>query len=376
MLTQPEPFINCYQKLFNKCRVYVICKAKEEYLEEDVVKNKKITAYFKSLRRGRMPDNVENMFYVGEEPWHKKGIKLDSPPTSEEAIRLAGLNWNVQLADLFTKNKVKANGYYGVQRMDNNNILGVVGNGYRPLQNSKAFEFFDPLINEKYADYETAGAIDDGKIIWILVKINKESKFDVLEGDTIEKFLLLSNSHDGSSSVSIKFTPIRVVCQNTLNYALSQGETTKIRHVYSMDKKMIDLAKTILPIDSVYKNIEKLFVNMSTIKLKSKQVDQYFESIYPIKKEDNETDSKRQKHEQNIKIVSTLKKYHEAGAGSNIVGVKGSLWGAYNAVTEFIDHPPNYKLGDIKLLKRIWFGEGEQVKRKALEEAKKLLKVG
>lgn len=179
-----------------------------------------------------MPTCVESMFNVGETPWHKKGITLYEPPqTSEEAIKHAGLAWEVKKIPIFAPDGQEIDGYFGVQRSDNNSILGVVGKDYEPMQNTQAFGFFDPLLEDQYAAYETAGSIDEGKIVWVLAKVITDGKFDAVKGDEVHKYLLLSNSHDGSSAINIKFTPVRVVCKNTLNFALSKGDSTKIRHL-------------------------------------------------------------------------------------------------------------------------------------------------
>lgn len=214
-----------------------------------------------------MPANVESMFYVGDMPWHREGRKLIDPPTTSEAIIMAGLDWEVQKTQLFTNNNQLVKNYYGIMRMDSHEVLGVVGKGYTPLQNKVAFSFFDPLLDQKFLEYETAGSLGEGEIIWVLAKIKNNHEFRVKGDDIVQKYLLLSNSHDGKSAVSVKFTPIRVVCQNTLSLALSQGETTRIKHVVSMHDKLNDVQMAIENIMNIYSTVEDKFKGMYEFKM-------------------------------------------------------------------------------------------------------------
>ncbi|WP_462409372.1 DUF932 domain-containing protein [Neobacillus sp. Marseille-QA0830] len=313
-----------------------------------------------------MTANVESMFYVGDMPWHKAGISLNQPPDTKAAIIYAGLDWEVNKVDLYTEYGSRVNNYYGIIRNDNQKVLGVVGKGYKPLQNSDAFNFFDPLITSKFLEYETAGAIGNGEIIWILAKIKVNPTFEVHKDDSVNKYLLLSNSHDGQSAVNIKFTPIRVVCQNTLNIALNEGETTKIKHITNMHQKLVDVQIAVENINNVYLKVEEHFKKMVNHSLNEKKAIEYFNSLFPIiGLNEIKTDSQLAKRNININIQNQLMKNFEEGFGVKELKIGGTLWAAYNAVTQYVDHPSDYKLGDKKLLKRIWFGDGEAIKKKA-----------
>lgn len=320
-----------------------------------------------------MPANVESMFYVGDMPWHKQGTPLEEPPDTMTAIKCAGLDWKVDKVNIYAEGDV-IKGYYGIRREDTGKVLGVVKTGYEPLQNIEAFKFFDPLIKSNFIDYETAGALGEGEIIWVLAKLKQNSSFKINEKDVVEKYLLLSNSHDGQSAVSIKFTPIRVVCQNTLNIALSEGEATKIRHLASMHSKLEETQIAIENILKVYKAIEENFRKMSKFQMTKEKVEKYFNAIYPVMDEKSiTTESQFIKRKTNIDIQNQLIRNFENGFGVKGYGIENTLWAAYNAVTQYIDHPSDYKLGDNKLLKRIWFGEGEVIKKKAYKEALNIL---
>lgn len=321
-----------------------------------------------------MPANVESMFYVGDMPWHKEGIKLEAPPDSRTAIIKAGLNWTVSKVNLYCKYQL-VNDYYGIMRNDNKKILGVVGKGYVPLQNEEAFQFFDPLIESGFLEYETAGSLGSGEIIWVLAKLKSNSTFAVYGDDIVHKYLLLSNSHDGQSSLSIKFTPIRVVCQNTLNIALSEGETTRIKHLANMKTKLEGVQLAVDNISKIYDDIELNFKEMAKKKLGNADVKKYFNNIYPvIDKKYIKNESQMITKNINSHIQARLTEIYENGLGVEELGIGGTLWAAYNAVTQYIDHPVNYKLGDNKLLKRMWFGDGENLKKKAYNLALKYIK--
>ena len=317
-----------------------------------------------------MPANVESMFYVNDMPWHREGVPLDDPPNTISAIKHSGLDWKVSKVKLFSEDKKLVEGYYGIKRNDTGDVLGIVKGGYTPLQNSEAFNFFDPLISNKFIQYETAGALGKGETIWILAKIKQNTEIRINGDDIVNKYLLLSNSHDGQSAVSVKFTPIRVVCQNTLNVALDRGETTKIRHITSIHKKLEDVNVAVENIIRIYSRAEENFKSMFRHKIDDIQVKEYFNRIYPVIDEKNvSSESQYKKREANIRIQQQLMVNFTESFGVKNFGIGGTLWAAYNAVTEFIDHPSGYKLGDNKLLKRIWFGEGESIKEKAYIEA-------
>src|SRR5262249_54293695 len=149
----------------------------------------------------------------------------------EEGIKQAGLDWPVELRPLFTAEGKKAPAFAAV-RTDKGSILGVVGEKYRPLQNAEAFKWFQPFLDAGQASLETAGSLAEGKKVWVLAKLNR-SPVVIGSGDEVEKFLLLSNGHDGSLAVRVGFTPIRVVCANTLGMAHCGGESQLIRLKHS-----------------------------------------------------------------------------------------------------------------------------------------------
>lgn len=322
-----------------------------------------------------MPANVQSMFYIGNMPWHKEGVALKEPPDCESAIKCAGLDWTVSKVKLYTEfGDHPIPDFYGVMRSDNAEVLGVVGNDYTPLQNRDAFKFFDPLISSGFLQYETAGALGAGEIIWVLAKIKSRPLFVINGKDEVNKYLLLSSSHDGSSAVSIKFTPIRVVCQNTLNIALGHGDATKIQHLTGIHKKLRDVQIAAESICRIYSDVEGIFQAMAEKGFSDKQAHDYFNSLFPIPNEDLiKSEAQYREREKIFNLHIRLMNNFGGGYGIREYGVGNTLWAAYNAITQYIDHPTNYKLGDNKLIKRIWFGGGETIKKRAYIKAVNLL---
>ena len=164
-----------------------------------------------------MAANVETMFSVREKPWHGLGKIVMEAPTSKDALQLAGLDWNVVQEPIYTEFKEVVEGYKANVRDSDRKVLGVVSDRYKVVQNADAFSFTDELLG-KGVRYETAGSLQEGKKVWLLARLPREY---IIGGERISPYLVFSNTHDGSGSVKVAITPVRVVCNNTLNLALS-----------------------------------------------------------------------------------------------------------------------------------------------------------
>lgn len=313
-----------------------------------------------------------SMMYYGEIPWHGLGTRLQKPATSEEAIISAGLDWEVVKKPVYVKldKRFQVKDTFAMVRKDKwqrneCDILGVVGKNYTPVQNKDAFNFFDSIVGEKKAIYHTAGSLSGGKIIWILAKL--PGYIRVVGNDISEKYLLLSNSHDGSSMVQIKFTPIRVVCQNTLTIAMNKGETLKVKHSRDVKDKLKQASELLGIVNDKYDTIERSFKNMARVQLNEKRLNEYVKTIFP----DPVDELQYATVDNNREMVREL---FEQGLGNNLPGVAGTLWAGYNAVTELIDHKITKQNKDMRT-KSIWFGNGYNVKQKAFDVANDKLKL-
>jgi phage/plasmid-like protein (TIGR03299 family) len=319
-----------------------------------------------------MPDAIATvdgqaaMMYVGKRPWHGLGTVLDDPPTSAEAIKAAGLDWTVSKKPLFAADKksvLAVPDRYAVVRDEQWGnpdclVFGIVGKHYTPLQNRDAFEFFDPIVKDGRATYETAGALGEGEKVWILAKLPGEMR--VVRHDVVEKYLLLSNSHDGTSSVQVKFTPVRVVCQNTLTMALRDGPTIRVTHSRDLQERLRATQNALGLINSHFGKLGESFQEMARVQLGFANLHRYLTLVFP--------DPTNRDDERGIKRAildrAVCQYLFEHGAGNSEEGVKGTLWAGYNAVTEYIDHSRTRLVGD-RRLDSIWFGDGYLVKARA-----------
>lgn len=190
-----------------------------------------------------MPANVETMFYTREKPWHGLGIRVVSALNSQEALVAAGLDWKVIQKPIKTSDGCLIPGFKANIRDRDQQILGVVTDRYKVVQNEDAFAFTDQLLGEGVT-YETAGSLQKGRRTWILAKLPQRY---IISGDEIEPYLVFMNSHDGTGAIKAAMTPIRVVCQNTLNLALSTAKRTwSTNHTGDMNGKLMDARDSLL----------------------------------------------------------------------------------------------------------------------------------
>jgi phage/plasmid-like protein (TIGR03299 family) len=316
-----------------------------------------------------------SMVYVGEAPWHGLGTKLDRPATAARAIEAAKLDWKVVKKPLVAVGDdatTPVPDRFAVVRQDRWGkpscpVLGIVGRDYQPLQNREAFEFFDPIAGKGAAIYHTAGALGNGERVWILARLPEDIR--IIGDDIAEKYLLLSNSHDGLSSVQIKFTPVRVVCQNTLTMALRQGPTVRVIHTKDIHERLRNAERMLRLVHGRYDEIEEAFQAMTTIQMNSDRLAQYLRGVFPDPRDgEDETARKRMRvHRQWAEY------FFVQGKGNQVQGVKGSLWAAYNGIAEYLDHRGAYQLPD-RRLNSAWFGGGYLAKARAFMVAQEQLR--
>lgn len=304
-----------------------------------------------------MAHNVESMFYFGEVPWHGIGTHLEDIPTSERAIIASGLNWKVTKENIFIENKEIKNSFAVVRRNENGeikNVLGIVGKNYKPVQNIEAFNFFDTIVGEKKAIYHTAGSLRSGKIIWILAKLPQN--IFVSSNDCVELYTLLMNRHDGKKSLIVRPTPIRVVCNNTLNIALSQ-ETDNIlsfRHTKNINEQMQMAATTLNYSLTLFEKTKEAYTFIAKKEVTKETLTEYFNNVINFNEKSKKSLNKRNR----------LFDVFDYDVQTN--KIKPSLWVAYNSVTYFIDHEDGKEK---RRLEKAWVGNGFSTKQKALNLA-------
>jgi phage/plasmid-like protein (TIGR03299 family) len=326
------------------------------------------------------PDGKAALMVVGKPAWHGLGTVLDHPATAAEAISAAKLDWNVIKQPLFAGGSGEYRhvpDWFAMVRDDDwkrnkTTVLGLVGKGYTPIQNRAAFGFFDPIVGERAAVYHTAGALGEGERVWILAKLPDDMQ--VIGDDIAHKFLLLSNSHDGSSAVQIKFTPIRVVCQNTLTLALQDGPTLRVTHTKDVRERLRIAANLLNAIKVRFDETQGVFSAMARVKMDEQRLAKYLQEVFPDPRRGNDEDRCARALAQ-AKCDRTAAEYRaEMGKGSDLKGVRGTLWAAYNGVTEYIDYRRFEHSTSDRRLQAIWFGDGYSVKARAYRVAEQKLK--
>lgn len=304
-----------------------------------------------------------SMMYVGQKPWHELGTELNQPATAKEAISAAQLDYIVTPEPLFRKNGQEMNNIKAIVRQDTQAILGAVSDSYRIIQNTEAFGFFDSVVEEGLAMYHTAGALGQGERIWIMAKL-PESVL-VTKDDVVEKYLLLTNSHDGSSALRMYFTPIRVVCQNTLiaSYANAK-DGISIRHTGNIMTKVSEAQRVLGLAVNYYMKFDNDAHALLKYQMNDKELKKYFDFVLRAGAEPTQIEETT-RHRNERDTLNTL--FH-LGKGNQLPEVRGSAWAAYNACTEYVDHHRTVKnLGEDKTnrLKNIWFGSGAAMKTRA-----------
>ncbi|MDB8774048.1 MULTISPECIES: DUF932 domain-containing protein [unclassified Ruminococcus] len=226
-----------------------------------------------------MAANVESMFYTREKPWHGLGIMVAEAPNSKDALRLAGLNWKVLQEPVYTENKELIQGYKANVRGSDRKVLGVVTDRYKVIQNEEAFAFTDALLGEGIR-YETAGSLQEGRRVWMLARLPREF---IIGGERISPYMVFSNTHDGSGAVKTALTPIRVVCNNTLNLALRTAKRSwSMIHTGDISGKIEEAKNTLLLADEYMTALGQEFENLRKIKLSEKQVLDYIKILLPM----------------------------------------------------------------------------------------------
>lgn len=275
-----------------------------------------------------MAANVESMFYVREAPWHGLGVKVMEAPSSQEALRLAGLDWKVVQEPIYTENKEIIEGYKANVRDTDRRVLGVVTDRYKIIQNEEAFAFTDGLLGEGVR-YETAGSLMNGRKVWLLAHLPHEY---IIAGERISPYLVFSNTHDGSGAVKVALTPIRVVCQNTLNLALASAKRSwSMIHTGDIRGKLDEARNTLFLAEKYMDSLGKEFESLRMKKLMDKQVLEYIGLLLP--QEENATPQQRKNMErlrEDMKI-----RYFDA---PDLQSIGKNAYRFINAVSDFSTH--------------------------------------
>ena len=275
-----------------------------------------------------MAANVESMFYVREAPWHGLGVRVEENLCSRDALREAGLNWSVAQKEIYTADGIIVPGYRANIRAKDKSILGIVTEKYKVVQNAEAFAFTDGLIGEGVT-YETAGSLQNGKKVWMLAKLPETYH---IAGDEVTPYMVFSNSHDGSAAIKVAMTPIRVVCQNTLNLAIGSAKRIwSTIHTGNIDIKLDEARKTLLLADYYMKSLASEIENLNKIKLSDNKVLEYINLLIP---EPADMTDLQKRNIANLRGGLRVR-YFDA---PDLYDVPKTAWRFINAVSDFATH--------------------------------------
>ena len=284
-----------------------------------------------------------NHFFVGETPWHGLGKRFEEAPgTVEEAIQAAGLDWTVEKRQLYMESpgeggraarKIAVPGAFATVRTSDESVLGTVGSRYSVLQNKDAFKIFQPFLDANEAEFHTAGSLYEGKSIWVMAKI-KRPPLVVLKDDIVEKYIILSHGHDGFATVSFGLTPIRVVCNNTLTLSLKHQDSRfiKVRHTKKVAENLQTVSETINTADAVFEASADVYQRMAKFAVNAKSLEKFVRRVHKVDLQI----ANDKVHPITRASMNRLVELFESGRGTDIKGVKGTLWALYNAWTEYI----------------------------------------
>ena len=275
-----------------------------------------------------MAANVETMFSVREKPWHGLGTIVAEAPSSADALRLAGLDWNVVQEPIYTEFNEPVEGYKVNIRDLDRNVLGVVSDRYKVVQNTDAFSFTDELLG-KGVKYETAGSLQEGKKVWLLARLPREY---IIAGERISPYLVFSNTHDGSGSVKVAVTPIRVVCNNTLNLALNMAKRSfSMIHTGNIQDKIQEAKDTLFMAEEYMDCLGIEFEQLRRQKVTEEQVREYIELLLPMEKEPTPVQRKN-----TLKLrEDMLRRYNDA---PDLQKIGNNAYRFINAVSDFATH--------------------------------------
>jgi len=327
--------------------------------------------------------NGKDSFVSAREPaWWGGGTVLDHVFTAEEAIEHANLGYEVEKRELFTTSgdviigqsqndnfgRTRVPDMYATVRTDNNVPLGVVGDRYTVLQNKEAFKFFDSIVGEGKAIYETAGVLGKGEKIFITAKLPKQ--LVVAPNDVIDQYLFITNSHDGSGSISAAFTTVRIVCANTLAMALANSShQVKFRHTMNAQTNLSQAAKMMGIAVKQGEIMENNYQRMVKVNISDEELKKFIQlALKPnIEQISEEEFSKRFNN-----TVEGVLQYAHTDETQLMHTTKGTLFGALNAVTGYYNNVKEYKTHEDKL-KQLMYGTGKANSNRAYNLALDIL---
>ena len=343
-----------------------------------------------------MAHEVETMAWTGEEPWHGLGVQVPANLTPLQMQEAAKLNWTVSKRPSYTLDApewhegvgiIQAESTFHIVRDSDNQVLSHCGRDYIPIQNEDIFKFFKRFTEAGHLTMETAGSLKDGREIWGLAKIAED--FELAGEDHIKGYLLINQPHIVGRSLTIKLTPIRVVCNNTLTFALQQNSTASFRmpHVREFGSEVMETAAEALGLSAErMTEFREAATFLSKTKAKHANVLEFIGEVYQPaiiaeRRHNLELKAQGKKIGEEVPLLEQFNMYPtlavealERQPGANLASAKGTWWGALNAVTYVEDHLHESQQ-EGNALHSAWFGAAANRKAKALDLAVEYAKV-
>lgn len=300
-------------------------------------------------------------------PWHGIGKEVDPNLSAIQAMHEAGLGWTVEKCLLTTEvagQSKPVDGYKSIVRTDTGTVLGIASDRYELYQNAEAFEAFQSVLDTGLAKIETAGSLKGGKVVWALARVQADEE-NIRAGDAVQPFVLLSHGHDGKRSVKAGFTPIRVVCNNTLTAAESSGASKLVRVFHRGDVKG-NVNQVMAAMDLTIQEFRATafaFRRMANTSISYSDLRQYVKVVLDL--EDSSTNRRA------TNLIDNVAQLALTGRGQDGVDPYSlSVWDGYNAVTEHLTWNAGRNQGN--RFSSLWFGPNKDVLQRAHSEALKL----
>lgn len=311
-----------------------------------------------------MAHMVETMAYAGELPWHGLGEKVSNDLTPRQMMQKAGVDWEVHEVESFVEfdGKRMSTGQKSLIRGTDGKILTNVGSDWKPCQNETAFDFFSEFVLSGDMEMHTAGSLRDGQYVWALAKV-KES-FDVFGEDTVESYLLFSNPHVYGKSIDVRFTPIRVVCNNTLTLSLRTNATNGVKVGHRTEFNADSVKETLGLAHEKFAKYKEMAEFLGSRKVTAETLVAYYDKVFP-----NTSRSENKKEVSTYEDLSRNAKlcYDALEVQPGAEFAAGTWWQAFNSVTFITDHVQG-RNADNRLHSQ-WFGQNAARKVVAAEEA-------
>ena len=311
-----------------------------------------------------MAHQVETMAYAGETPWHGLGVPVSNDLTPVQMMEKAGVDWTVQECESFVdfNGERISTGQKALVRSTDGKVLTNVGKDWNPVQNEQAFEFFSEYVFAGDMEMHTVGSLKDGQMVWALAKV--KDSFDLFGGDTVESYLLFSNPHQYGKSIDVRFTPIRVVCNNTLSLSLSMQAERQVKVGHRVEFNPGEVKEALGIASEKLATYREMAEYLGSKRFSMDKLVEYYNTVYP-RTSDKRVQDKKLSVETLSRNAKECLNVLETQPGAEFA--EGSWWQAYNSVTFVTDHVQG-RNADNRLYSS-WFGGNQTRKKNALETA-------